>query len=228
MLFRSAHFGAITILPGAGLGGTGTVNNVTNSGTLFPGDYNSTTGAVFTANLVTSLGGIISFDLGTFGPEQHDRLVLSAMLGTTTLEIFDRTNSPLADGSTQTIVTKVLGVANVPFTGLPEKAAFTSSNHNFLITYKGGGSNDIALTLAKPHGAAATMGALTPLGNGVIQINGTGTSNSLYSLITTTNIPAPLANWTTVTTVLATNGGVQIKQTNAVNEPRRFYQLKSF
>jgi hypothetical protein len=110
------------------------------------------------------------------------------------------------------------------FLNLPEGTNFISGGMQFMITYKGGDGNDVVLTqLSLP--APSHIGTVSKLGNGQMQISGTGLAGLTYDLQATTNLSTP--NWTKIGTVQAdTNGIINVTDPNVAQFPARFYRFK--
>jgi len=108
---------------------------------------------------------------------------------------------------------------------LPEGAKFSVGNAQFQISYHGGDGNDVELThvgvVAPPQ-----IGNITKLGNGQIQLAGSGMPNASYDVQANTNLST--TNWLWISTIQAdANGLLTVTDTNAANFPQRFYRFKS-
>jgi hypothetical protein len=173
---------------------------------------------------VVSTAGKISFDSGTLGANNHDRLVVASLtLANTALEIYDRTNSSLTPGTSLTYVTKNTGgLITTPFTAVAENAVLSLSNHVFLATYAGGSGNDFALTPFVHSTAPATASQLNTLAGGGFQFGANGSNGVLYALVTATNLTLPATNWTTLTNVFPSAGLIRVKLTNSVAKPQQW------
>jgi hypothetical protein len=67
------------------------------------------------------------------------------------------------------------------FNGLPQGTTLLIGSANFQITYHGGDGNDVVLTqLTLPQ--PPQMSGLTPLGNGSMQLSGTGIHGLTYTV----------------------------------------------
>ena len=65
-------------------------------------------------------------------------------------------------------------------------------------------------------------------GSNQFQLQFTGSSNSTYTVFSTTNVALPLSNWVPLNPVIETSPGqYQFTDTNAPSDPQRFYAVRS-
>jgi len=66
------------------------------------------------------------------------------------------------------------------------------------------------------------------LGNGAFQFAFTNTSGASYTVLATTNIASPTAEWEVLGALVPVGNGLQrFTDPHATNHPQRFYQLRS-
>jgi len=110
------------------------------------------------------------------------------------------------------------------FKGLPEGATVNFNGAQFRISYVGGSGNDVVLTqLTLP--APPQFGGITRLGNGNIQLTGTGVPGLLYAI--EANMDLNTTNWLHLGGTLAQppTGLLQFIDVDAANYPKRFYRF---
>lgn len=148
LLVHGVVSGAVTVVPGATLGGTGAVGNVTiqNGGTIAPG---ASPGTLTVSNL--TLNGIYRAELKNGG---SDQIVASGTVNLTgaTLSV---TNLATVTGA-HTILNKTSsGAITGTFTGWPEGGTVVVNGVKYTITYVGGTGNDVVLTSTLSAGFTA-------------------------------------------------------------------------
>ncbi len=212
---------------GGTLGGTGTVGTVTATGvsskTFAPG---ASVGILTCSNVTLNANTTFAVELnGTTPGSGHDQLNVTGTvnLGGSILSVVQGFTPVIGDAFT--IVNNdgsdaVIGT----FNGLPQGAVFTNSAAQFSISYTGGDGNDVVIYRGLP---SVRLTGITPLANGVKQIQGLGLSNSTYTIEAATNL-TPTITWSNLGNALATNGGVfSFTDTNAPLFPIRFYRAVS-
>jgi len=110
------------------------------------------------------------------------------------------------------------------FTNLPEGGTITVANGaKFKISYHGGTGNDVVLTqISLP--VPSTFTNIVQLGGGNIQLDGSGNTNTSYTVWACTNLVT--TNWITIGTTTANGSGqMQFTDTNAASYNIRFYRF---
>jgi sugar lactone lactonase YvrE len=79
-------------------------------------------------------------------------------------------------------------------------------------------------TVPFTNATSLVIGNLRLLGNGVLQFTFTNNPNATFTVLSTTNLALPLADWTTV---LTTNGAFQFTSQPATNDMQLFYVVRS-
>ena len=192
-------------IPGASVGKLTAQGQVYLTNGTFEVELNGLGAGTGYDQLVTDVAPILS-----------DQCVLNVLLGFTP-----------AVGNGFTIINNRSGSpVSGTFSGLPQDAYFAVGDVVFQITYTGGSGNDVVLTqIATP--SAPTMGDITKLGNGQIQLTGTGVPGWVYSVEATENVDDP-ASWQTIGTATADgNGALQFVDPDAPNHSMRFYRFRS-
>jgi len=74
---------------------------------------------------------------------------------------------------------------------------------------------------------APSITGISLAGTNLVLTATNGITNAVYSVLMSTNLLSPLANWTAVANYTATNGVFTLTATNAVEQsaPQRFYLL---
>jgi autotransporter-associated beta strand protein len=214
-----------TVYSGATLAGNGTAGSVTaSSGKIAPGN---SPGLLNTANL--SLGGSATLELelaGTNAGVDYDQVNVTGTVGLGGASLSVQVEFAGAV-SNKYLVIKNDGNDAITgtFNGLPEGATFYASGSKFQITYHGGDGNDVELTqIALP--GPSQVGSINHLGNGQIQLIGTGNPGMVYGIEANSDLST--SNWTNIGIVLTDQlGEISFTDTNAPNFPQRFYRLKA-
>lgn len=145
--------GAITVLQGGTLKGTGTVGSISSNGTVEPG---TSPGCLTSGDVI--LGGTFAVEIGgTTVCSEYDQLRVTgtvALSGTLSTSLLDFTPSKDQvftiidnDGSDAVIDT---------FSGLAEGATFELDGYVFRVSYVGGSGNDVTLTVVSVPDVPAT------------------------------------------------------------------------
>lgn len=151
--------GTWRLMPGAVLDGDGWVHWLNSSGGIVrPGGLGPGQLAFYQA-FVLDTATTVEIELNGTGSAQHDRIVVTNLvnLGGAALKLA-LNYMPLA-GQSFTLVEKVdPGMISGTFAGLAEDATFVTNGVRFAITYKGGNSNEVVLTVAgiEPTGVTRT------------------------------------------------------------------------
>lgn len=156
----SGHMsGTWRLMPGALLDGSGSAHWLNSSGgTIRPGVLGP--GRLsFNQAFVLDAATTVECELNGAGSAQYDRIVVTNLvnLGGATLQLA-LNYAPLV-GQSFTLVEKVdPGAIGGTFANLPEGATFVTNGVRFAITYKGGSSNEVVLTVAaiEPTGVTRT------------------------------------------------------------------------
>jgi autotransporter-associated beta strand protein len=218
--------GSIVVSNGATLGGIGTVGTLTALGgsTISPGHG---PGTLSSGSVTFSPGSTYLLDISRTNAAYNQLNVVGAVTeNNPTLQIVMTTpggtnyhyvfiNNDLSDPITGT------------FAGLPEGATVVANNGaHFTISYQGSTGNDVVLTQTTvPAPSQPQVGQIHELGNGQIQLTGTGSAGAYYDILANTNLLT--TNWIAIATVQANPGGViSFTDTNAANFRMRFYRFK--
>jgi fibronectin-binding autotransporter adhesin len=216
----------------ASLAGIGTLGGlIVNSGTVSPGTTtNGSSYGQLTAlgNVTFKAGAKLRVELaGIDAGVNYDQFVAAGQfnLAGGVLE------TVLASGATTTndqfVIVKTL-YANPPagtFTGLPEaQIFFPLAARAFQITYAGGDGSDIVLAqLTAPQ--PATLNGIVKLGDGTIQVGGTGSPGLTYAVYA--NADLNTTNWANIGNLTADgNGALDFIDNDAPNFPMRFYRFE--
>jgi fibronectin-binding autotransporter adhesin len=214
---------AVIVNAGGTLAGNGTTGNVSaNNGKVTPGN---SPGLLNSGSLALNPASILEVELnGTNAGVSYDQVNVAGTvnLGGATLKPLLGFNSAV---SNQFVIIANDGVEPITgtFNGLPEGSTLIAGSTIFQITYKGGDGNDVVLkqisAIAPPN-----ITGVTPLGNGQIQLSGTGIGGLIYTVQANTNLAT--ADWTVIGTVTADqNGALTFVDINAPNYMMRFYRF---
>ena len=214
---------AVVVDSGATLAGNGIVGNILGNGLVAPGN---SPGILTSSNVTFSATGAFNAELAGLTPGSgYDQLNVNGTvaLGNANLQL----NMSVV-GSTNAQFTIInndsADAVTGSFAGLPEGGIMTASNGaQFQITYQGGSGNDVVLTqISLP--AQPQFSDILKLGNGGMQLDGTGMTNLTYTVWANTNVTTP--NWLNIGTATANGSGVlQFTDLNATNYPMRFYRF---
>ncbi|HSY20060.1 MAG TPA: autotransporter-associated beta strand repeat-containing protein [Candidatus Acidoferrales bacterium] len=214
----------VAVEAGAVLAGSGTVGAITGNGVVAPGNSPGIlTGGDVNFSASGSLAVIIN---GTNAGTGYSQLNVDGTvnLGGAALQLSLGTAG--AVNNQYVIITNdAADVVVGTFAGLPEGSAVVANNGTHLtISYHGGSGNDVVLTQTNLPTQPVLAGAQT-LGDGSIQINGSGITNQTYTVLATTNLL--ITNWDTIGTVTAPalTNALQFVDLNATNYPQRFYRF---
>jgi uncharacterized repeat protein (TIGR03803 family) len=205
---------------------TGTFTNWTRTGN-FGGSSISTA----TQYRHSGTYGAQLFAFGTFGYFSQTLTTIPGRLYLVSLWL----DSPFASTSNEFSVTwngtVLMDQTNIPaigWTNIQLLVTATSSTTVLQLGYRNDstyfGLDDVSVVPAQP-----VINAFTLSGTNLVLNNGGGISNRTYLLLRTTNVAAPLSQWSTVSTnVVGTNGNFSLTATNAVdpNAPQQFYILQ--
>ncbi len=154
LLVNGAQSANPILLNGGTLGGVGSVGTITcgAGGTINPGATTASlvTGILYASNLMLNAATTLALDLNGATPgSEHDQLNVagSVNLGGCTLSFSGTIGTN--DGGTAFKIINNAGPNPVTgtFNGLPEGALFNVSGRQYQITYQGGDSNDVVLTI---------------------------------------------------------------------------------
>jgi hypothetical protein len=122
------------------------------------------------------------------------------------------------------VVNHPSGLTSTIFNNLVEGSILTANNGaTFSISYTGGDGNDVALTQLTTS-PAPSLGGIAKLGNGSMQLTGTGVANLPYSVEASTNLAAP--NWLKLGTATANGlGALLYNDSQSTNYSQRFYRF---
>jgi autotransporter-associated beta strand protein len=220
----------VELNPNGSLHGRGIVGAITGvGGWTIPGDnlLAPTHGKMNCASLTLDSNSDFNIDLGgTPASGNYDQLMVAGgvVLSNAT---FHLTQSSMGQSNDVFTIIKNGGGAAVKgtFAGFPEGTVFNlGPNQKFKISYQGGAySNDVVLTqLSAP--ASSQITGITKLGNGQIQVTGTGSAGLTYIIEANTDLTT--TNWLNIGSANADpNGVISFTDTNAVNYSQRFYRF---
>jgi fibronectin-binding autotransporter adhesin len=201
---------------GAVLAGHGLIScSVTNLGTVSPGGDGVlgtlTVSNLFFSDALTSL----NFDVGPTGNDQ--------IRGMSTYYTGGSLNVSVLAPITGNCIFKL-------FDAVTYNSTFAYDSVNLPdISPLGWDTSYLAVdgTLHVTNGPAITpaITGITTGPGGTIKISGTGTLVAPFTVLITTNITTPLANWQVIGTGTFSNGSFNFTDTSATNSPRRFYQV---
>jgi autotransporter-associated beta strand protein len=207
--------GAITVNSGGALGGTGSVSGavtVNAGGAISPGS-NGVGTVTLTGGLTLNSGALLNIDLGA----TNDKVAVTGALalnGTINL-----TNLSGFAAGTYPIITYTGALSgSLPAIGSRPSGYVASVNTNT--------AGQVRLIVQKLSTPGVAQAALS---NGQLVLSGTnGTASLNYRVLTSTNLSAPLSQWTVVSTNQFDAAGAFVC-TNAIStgEARRFYRLVS-
>jgi autotransporter-associated beta strand protein len=220
----------VEVSPAGSLHGRGVVGAITGKGGwVIPGDnlLAPTHGQMQSATLALDPSSSFNVDLGgTAASGNYDRLSVagSVVLSNAT---FHLTQSAPAHSNDVFTIIKNGGGSSVKgiFAGFPEGTVFNlGANLKFKITYQGGAySNDVVLTQLS-ESPALKIDSISKLGNGQMQLLGTGSSGVGYIVLANTDLGT--TNWVNIGTANADpNGAITFVDPNAPNFQQRFYRL---
>lgn len=204
---------------GAALAGTGVISSpTTNVGTIFPGD-DGTIGALTINNALLCDGaGTVSFDVNTNGNdtirgltsvEYHGTLQVNALGTVTGNSVFKLFSAASYSGTFDA-------------TMLPDISGAGLAWDTSYLTVDG--------TLRATNGAAIAGAVVTSTvfsGNKFVLTGTIGWQVAPVSVLATTNLATPLANWSNLGEGVFTNGVFSFADTLATNYPVRFYRFLS-
>jgi len=214
---------AVIVNAGGTLAGNGTTGNVSaNNGKVTPGN---SPGLLNSGSLALNPASVLEVELnGTNAGVSYDQINVAGTvnLGGATLKPLLGFNSAVGN---QFVIIANDGVEPITgtFNGLPESSTLIAGSAIFQITYKGGDGNDVVLkqisAIAPPN-----ITGVTPLGNGQIQLSGTGINGLIYAVQANTNLAT--GNWTVIGNATADQNGVlTFVDIDALNYMMRFYRF---
>ena len=217
--------GAIYVLAGATLGGSGTIGDLYAAGIVSPGSNGP--GKLNAASIFFNAGSALVIELnGTNAGTGYDQLNATGTVNLNSATQLQVTKNFISAVSNQfTIVANDASDSiGGNFSGLFDGSALSVGADQFLIRYYGNvPANDIVLTQTGAGGASSLTNA-TRLVSGFLQLSGVGVPNFAYTVGASTNLAA--TNWISIGTTTANAGGIwQFTDTNAPGFARRFYRL---
>jgi len=102
-------------------------------------------------------------------------------------------------------------------------AQLTTKDYDVLSTMHGVANQFYGSTIPEPA-AAPQFTSVTRLGDGNIQLAGTGPTNAPYRVFATTNVSLPFNEWEEVASGSFTDGVLSFTDLQATNYVRRFYR----
>lgn len=209
--------GDVTVNSGGTIGGTGIIGGnvtVTNGGTLAPGAFGI--GTLSVSNSVT-LGGNTVVEITKTGTMlAGDQLRVGGALTYGGSLIVTNSGDALAEGDSIKLFSA--GSYSGSFTGIVP----TSPGPGLAWNTAGLTNNGVLAVLL-----AAAPSGIKPLNNGNIEITVTGTVGQPYSLLMSTNVGLPFAQWTVLTSGSITQSPFTLTDTNTAGSDRRFYNLRT-
>lgn len=215
--------GLVTLVPGATLGGTGQVANISvTGGTVSPGN---SPGRLKTGNLNWNQFLTYRCEMsGTNAGVNYDQLSVAGTVSLAGAKLQLVMSFAGAVSNRYTIIANDgTDAITGTFEGLPEGATFFGGGAQFRVSYVGGTGNDVVLTQLAPV-LGPQLGAVTRLPDGQIQLTGMGIPEQTYEVHASTNLNT--ATWINLGAVSADNAGLlQFIDSDAVNHPMRFYRF---
>ncbi|MEO5803889.1 MAG: autotransporter-associated beta strand repeat-containing protein [Verrucomicrobiota bacterium] len=212
------------LLGGKGSVGTITVGNNAQK-SLVPGTNGP--GILTCSDIILDQFSTLRVDVnGTTLGSQYDQLNVNGSVTLSNASLFTASTGVTLSGGEQFVIINNDGADAISgtFNGLPEGATVNVGTNQLKISYVGATGNDVVLFNGNPP---AHLTAITPLTNGVKQINGLGLSNLTYTIQGATNLNPTIA-WTNLGSATANGNGVfNFNDTNALLLPMRFYRAKS-
>jgi len=216
----------VYVNPDATLGGNGTIGKLYGlGGTVSPGA--SPGRLTVSGNAILNSATKVRIELnGTTPGTLYDQLDISGDLAANdaTLEVV--MGFAGAVSNQYTIVSHTAGTTSTIFDSLPPGGIVTANNGaTFRINYAGGDGNDTVLTqISLP--APPQLGGIAQLGNGTMQLTGTGVPGVAYTV--EGNFDLNTTNWLTLGTITAANqtGLLQFIDTDLPHHPMRFYRFR--
>jgi autotransporter-associated beta strand protein len=217
----------VTIQTGGTLGGDGSVGVVSDlSGHVIPG-VNSY-GILHCAGYLTHApANLLQIEInGTTPGIDQDQLDVtgSVSLMGGTLQLAMNTTGAV---SNQYVIIKNSGTDPVTgsFTGLPQNSMLTNNGVVFQINYQGGDGNDVVLIQKSVAGTGAQLTSIQKLGNGTMQIGGTGVPNAVYNCEATESLASPIV-WQLIGSIKANaQGAFYFEDPDAGQYSIRFYRF---
>ena len=228
-------------------GAMGTLLNT--NGTIAPGDVGAAGLTTILGNYSSSNSATLAIDIGgtnyptafTNGAGYYDSVavttnaVVGGSLNVILINGFVPTSGQtfMVLASTNVAITNVSGTVSGAFTNLDGsgRVAVNGGNGSFHVTMT---AASVVLDNYQP--AASSSVAPTNLvvalvnlsGTNSVIISGTNGSGSGYTILTTTNLVTPLANWVTNATGLPFGPGGSVSYTNPVSplQPQQFYRVR--
>jgi autotransporter-associated beta strand protein len=219
----------VYVQAGATLGGLGTVGRLYGQGgTISPGDSTASgLGRLSVAGDVTFTSATkLRIELyGTIAGTNYDQLNVTGNLAANQATLQISMGFAGALSNRYVIINHPTGATTTAFAGLPEGAIVSANNGaTFRISYAGGDGNDTVLTQVTP-GVLAQFSNITPLGNGTMQLGGTGFPGATYTV--QGNFDLNTTNWLNLGTITAAmpSGLLQFIDLSSTNYPMRFYRF---
>ena len=111
--------------------------------------------------------------------------------------------------------------------GWHAQGLLTPPGLSYYVRARGAGSSGFMESIAQFYRNAPTLSAAMKLGNGSFQFvfNAAGATN--FTVLATTNVALPFANWTTLGSPTPIGGGTyQVTDPGTANFPRRYYRVR--
>ncbi|HWD92603.1 MAG TPA: autotransporter-associated beta strand repeat-containing protein [Verrucomicrobiae bacterium] len=204
-----------TSVSAGALGGTGTIAGpvtVASGARLSPGA--SSLGTLTINNTLTLSGGssaLFRINNNTGGTNNDQVAGLTGVTYGGTLVVTNSGTSPLVAGSTFKLFNSAAaGGGNFSSVTILPSGSGTFNPATGILTVTSTGS----LALGRPV-----------INNGNLELTGTGTPGTAYTLLTTTNLALPLAQWTTNATGTFSSGGTSTNDI-PVDSTNRFFLLR--
>lgn len=204
----------------AALAGTGLIAAaVTNVGIIFPGDDGVIGTLTISNKLICDGAGAITMDINTNGNDQIRGLTLVDFHGALTINLLGTlTNNSVfklfSAGSYSGTFDAGINLPSLLGTGLDWDTSYLAVDG----------------TLRATNGAAISAPEITSAGfsGGKFVLSGSvGLQVAPYTVLATTNLALPLANWSNLGEGTFTNGAFTFADALATNYPARFYRLST-
>jgi fibronectin-binding autotransporter adhesin len=220
----------VELSPNGSLHGKGVVGAITGvGGWTIPGDNLTapTHGKMNSASLTLDAASDFNIDLGgTAASGNFDQLLVAGGVVLSNAN-FHLTQSASGQSNDVFTIIKNGGGSAVKgtFAGFPEGTVFTlSPTQKFKISYQGGAYSNDVVVIQVSAPAPSQITAITRLGNGQIQLTGTGLAGLLYTIQANTNLST--TNWLNIGSTNADqNGVINFADVDAPSYPQRFYRF---
>jgi autotransporter-associated beta strand protein len=175
-----------------------------------------------------NLDSASAFDVGLHGTAANGKYDRVKVMGSVNLDdaYLHLTQSGSANTNDQFMIIDNDGMdpINGTFKGLQQNGLIQAAGATFKINYFGGDGNDVVLTQI-PASISPSIGKVSKLGNGQIQLIGQGVPGVMYSIEASEDLGNP-DGWKMIGSVTADgNGVIQFTDADAPQHSLRFYRF---